>query len=118
MKKYILNNLLISAAILFVFTSFSQTKTQVRYFKESNENFLYPSALHHLVVSVFNSGITDEDSTDILVDTTLSTLIVIDIFKESLIYCTGNDFETFHFLTPLPTAIIEIESYESINANT
>ena len=40
MKTSTKNNLLISLAIIFVFTSFAQTKTQVRYFKESNNNFI------------------------------------------------------------------------------
>ena len=45
MKKFILNNLLTSAAIIFVFTIGAQTKTQVRYFKESNYNFQNPTIL-------------------------------------------------------------------------
>ena len=69
----------------------------------------------HVVVSKFEYGINSEDSTTIWSDSTLSTTTIIDIFKDSLIYCTGNDFETFHFLSPLPTNHIDIKSYESIN---
>ena len=45
MKKYIFNKLLTSVAVLFVFTISAQTKTQVRYFKESNFNFQNPTIL-------------------------------------------------------------------------
>ena len=43
MKTSTKNNLLTSLAIIiFVFTSVAQTKTQLKYFKESNNNFLNP----------------------------------------------------------------------------
>ena len=45
MKKHILNKLLTSVAVLFVFTIGEQTQTQFRYFKESNEFFENPTAI-------------------------------------------------------------------------
>lgn len=73
---------------------------------------------YHVVVLKFEFGITSEDSTTIWIDSTLLKSTVIDIFKDSLIYCTGNVFETFHFLSPLPTNNIDIKSYESMNGIT